>query len=392
MGRVRLRGLVRLATAVRDELLRPQTAARRAHIKDTVRRGVQEADALLRRAGGSPDELPGPSRRAYLYLAGLDLDTPAAPAAPAAQRADRSAGPVRKVRLAGLKRDMGTLLDALDRARTQEQRRRACELVARSHAAVRRAVDGLAQGEQLTDQSAVAAAWMAYFAVPERAQAYLGALDRARPIFEQAFARRFGEPCPVHLHFCPLRGIFRWRRQAAAVRLRLPTPMICFDDDLLGELAAAATERGGDQRRVHEAMVDEAYQAIQAELEPDAPARSRGVVHDLQASFERVNERYFSGRMERPRLTWSRTLTRRKFGHYNLLRDIVMLSATLDQAGVAEFVVDYVMFHELLHKRHGVYWIGQRRYVHTPEFYADERRFERQADAEAELSRLARQG
>ncbi len=391
MSRVRVRGLVKLASSVRSDLSRPLDEGRRARLRDVVRRSLVEIEAALQRAGTTPAALPAPSRRAYTYLRGLDLDAlPLASAQPGTAE-PQATHEVREVRLAGLKRDLELVLDTLDRAATPERRESALRVVAGSHAAVARAVGKLEPGERLTEQSAATAAWLAYFASPERGPAYLQALDRARPLFADAFAKRFERRLGVHLHFRPMRGIYRWRREGSAVRVKLPAPMVCFDEELFAELAAAATERGGDQRRIQEAMAGEAYQAVRTALEPDLPDQSQGVAHDLQASFDRVNQRYFSGRMKRPRLTWSRTLTRRKFGHYNELRDTLMLSATLDQPHVSKQLVDYVMFHELLHKRHGVYWIGQRRYVHTPEFMADERRFEGQAEAEAALGRLARE-
>jgi len=52
-----------------------------------------------------------------------------------------------------------------------------------------------------------------------------------------------------------------------------------------------------------------------------------------------------------------------------------MLSITLDAPDVPEVVVDFVMYHELLHKLLGVTVTNGRCNVHTPEFRAAERRF-----------------
>ena len=92
----------------------------------------------------------------------------------------------------------------------------------------------------------------------------------------------------------------------------------------------------------------------------------------------------------RPRLTWSRVLTGRKFGHYDSIHDTVMVSDSLDNQEVPEYVVDYVVYRELLHKKHGARWSNGRRYVHTPEFNREERLFRRYTEAEAVLSKLAR--
>jgi len=102
-----------------------------------------------------------------------------------------------------------------------------------------------------------------------------------------------------------------------------------------------------------------------------------------------VNAAYFQGEMPRPGLTWSRQVTGRKFGHYDSTRDVVMVSMSLDTPAVPAYVVDFVVYHELLHKRLGVHWQNDRRAVHTPAFRREERRFRQYDLAEAALRQLA---
>jgi hypothetical protein len=93
--------------------------------------------------------------------------------------------------------------------------------------------------------------------------------------------------------------------------------------------------------------------------------------------------------MARPRLIWSQRITRGRFGHYNYSTDTVMISRSLDRADVPAFVVDHVMHHELLHKKHGLRWQDGRGHAHTAEFRAEESRFENYHEADAFLRRLA---
>jgi predicted metal-dependent hydrolase len=67
-----------------------------------------------------------------------------------------------------------------------------------------------------------------------------------------------------------------------------------------------------------------------------------------------------------------------------------MISATLDSVEVPAFVVDFVVYHELLHKKHGVRWQNGRRAVHTPAFRAEERCFHKYAEADEWIGRLAK--
>ena len=54
---------------------------------------------------------------------------------------------------------------------------------------------------------------------------------------------------------------------------------------------------------------------------------------------------------------------------------MIVLSKALDSPQVPRLVVEYVMFHEMLHLRYPVEHKGSRRCVHTPEFKVAEKEF-----------------
>lgn len=116
---------------------------------------------------------------------------------------------------------------------------------------------------------------------------------------------------------------------------------------------------------------------------------ARGKHYDLEKLFHQLNQQYFAGRLPRPALTWSQRRTRRTFGHYDAAHQTIVISRTLDDARVPELVVAYVLYHEMLHIKHGVTHVNGRRCVHTPAFQEDERRFAGYDEASAWLCRLA---
>lgn len=137
----------------------------------------------------------------------------------------------------------------------------------------------------------------------------------------------------------------------------------------------------------------ETFRALLRVLEPWAPpataaSRAQGRQYDLREVFSRVNRVYFRGRLDPPGLVWSQAPTRRKLGHYQAGTDTVMLSLTLDSPDVPEFVVDFVMYHELLHKSLGVGMKNGRQRAHTSAFRKAERDYPRYEEAEASLRRL----
>ncbi|QSJ15014.1 M48 family metallopeptidase [Nostoc sp. UHCC 0702] len=115
----------------------------------------------------------------------------------------------------------------------------------------------------------------------------------------------------------------------------------------------------------------------------------QGKFYNLDELFHKVNHEYFAASLAKPRLAWSRINTYRKFGHYESARDRVVISLTLDDVNVPEFVVEFVLYHELLHKYHGAKWVQGRRMVHTKEFRASESQFKSYNEASKWLNKLA---
>src|SRR3989338_3408335 len=104
----------------------------------------------------------------------------------------------------------------------------------------------------------------------------------------------------------------------------------------------------------------------------------------LLESFNRVNSKYFFGIIEMPNLVWG-ALSMRKLGSYEYGSDTIMISKVLFDQGE---LLDYVMYHEMLHKKHKFYRGGTRNFHHTAEFRKDERAFENSEAVERKLHRF----
>jgi hypothetical protein len=114
----------------------------------------------------------------------------------------------------------------------------------------------------------------------------------------------------------------------------------------------------------------------------------RGRFYDLDAVFEDLNTRFFHGLMARPRLSWSQTKTRRILGHYDPAHNAIIISRIFDHPAVPRYVLDYIVYHEMLHLKHPVKLRGSRRCVHSAEFQAEEKLFPRAEQANTFLKRL----
>jgi len=120
-----------------------------------------------------------------------------------------------------------------------------------------------------------------------------------------------------------------------------------------------------------------------------AQVSPRGEHHDLTTIFEQLNEKYFSRQLERPHIAWSSRAWRRQFGCYDPGPNQIVLNRRMDRPGVPQFVVEYVLYHEMLHVKHPTRRSGCSLISHSPEFRAEEKRYEHFRAARKFLDRLA---
>ncbi len=117
----------------------------------------------------------------------------------------------------------------------------------------------------------------------------------------------------------------------------------------------------------------------------DAP---QGNCYDLGELFDALNEVYFGEQLGKPRLSWSRTIARASLGHYDPAHHTIVLSRIFDNPEVPRFLVEYLLYHEMLHIKHPVQHRRSRRCFHSAAFRAEERRFPQFREAKRLLEAL----
>jgi len=115
-----------------------------------------------------------------------------------------------------------------------------------------------------------------------------------------------------------------------------------------------------------------------------------GFTFDLNRLFDELNGRFFAGLLRKPRLAWSRRAWRRQFGSYDPGPDQILLNRRMDRPEIPRFVVEYVLYHEMLHVKHPTRKSGCSLLSHSPEFQAEEKHFPEFQRARKALDRLAR--
>ena len=114
----------------------------------------------------------------------------------------------------------------------------------------------------------------------------------------------------------------------------------------------------------------------------------RGRHHDLDEIFHRLNARFFHGQIPLARIGWSPTRSRRILGHFDSGHATIIISRQLDSPAVPRDVVEYVVFHEMLHIRFPVERHGHRRVVHSREFREAEKKFPQYESACRQIKHL----
>ena len=115
---------------------------------------------------------------------------------------------------------------------------------------------------------------------------------------------------------------------------------------------------------------------------------ARGRFYDLVDIFLDLNQRFFQGELTRPCLGWSLKSSRTLLGHYDSAHKTIIISRRFDSPSVPRYLVEYLVFHEILHIRYNTERRGHRRVVHSPEFREAEKKFPKYEQARRRLKMI----
>ena len=179
----------------------------------------------------------------------------------------------------------------------------------------------------------------------------------------------------------------------APLELRIHRSFTEAPEEVLRAVATfVESKRGSDQAREALTLIREHFTVHRQ------TARIRklvlqpvGVALDLREVFADLNERYFEGRLAAG-ITWGRSAVssrcgRRRgaslqLGSYSYEDRLIRIHRVLDHPEVPRYVVEAVVFHEMLHADMPPEVRGGKRLFHTPEFRRRERQYRNLTRAE----------
>lgn len=129
------------------------------------------------------------------------------------------------------------------------------------------------------------------------------------------------------------------------------------------------------QQHVTQPQLRQAAREVRASRGRKVLTSPRGRVFDLAGIFRRLNHRYFENRVEVDHLSWSREKAQTRLGHYDPAHRAIVINRRLDHPLVPEYVVAFIVYHEMLHASLGEHCRNGRRHFHHAEFRRAEKRF-----------------
>jgi hypothetical protein len=115
---------------------------------------------------------------------------------------------------------------------------------------------------------------------------------------------------------------------------------------------------------------------------------SQGQRRNLRTVFDYVNSTYFRGKISDPTLVWVDESPAKRLGYYFDPLNLLAVNRVFDSERVPRYVLEFVVYHELLHHIDAESGRRRLRVQHTKGFREQERRFSSWADAEEWLGRL----
>ena len=107
----------------------------------------------------------------------------------------------------------------------------------------------------------------------------------------------------------------------------------------------------------------------------------------LEESFNKVNNLFFQNNLEKPNLIWGRN-SKRKLACYNFHNDTISVSTIFQNQDTN--VLNYIMYHEMLHKHFKFKQNNSRHSYHTKEFRQAEKLYPEYKKIEKQINSIIR--
>ncbi|MCJ7625582.1 MAG: hypothetical protein MUO76_18975 [Anaerolineaceae bacterium] len=399
-SKIRITGIVSLMNYVRAQIANGLTADDAATLKTLVSKRLSEIKSLLKKHRYTPKDLPSPSYKAYQYLESIkwkNIKTLA--------ESERKPGSS-NIRIPGINTIVTQLFERVRDLEPSLEDKSKHKDIEKQAASIFNQIESHCRGIE----NACTRAGVSVSAMPLRSlRAYqMMKFLSNRGNFDQMLAsmHRLGtllrnkytdvtKRKTIAFKFANSSSLFSANSSKDPITLNINICFMNASTGILDDILKAIFRKDKKaQMRVKQSAQKDEFSQILIELAAIAmpQSSSQGQHYDLQHSFQRVNNGYFKGELAEPALLWNRTINTRRMGYWSPIRKAVVINILLDSSDVPQYVLDFVMYHELLHSVLGSKAGKSKLYSHTKEFKQKERSFSRYQEAENFLQNISRSG
>ncbi len=184
------------------------------------------------------------------------------------------------------------------------------------------------------------------------------------------FQKRFNKPVILILTDNAT-SMISVREKHDAISVRLHRIFLKADERVLDEVAAFIKEKGGTRPAI------KAFIRNNKSCLKDSPPRTvtinpQGRFYNLTDIFNALNRDYFDDRVAAS-ITWGKRSSRyavrkRTLGSYQKKTNTIRINPILDRRKVPRYVIEFVVYHEMLHAVIDTVVENGRRSIHSKEF------------------------
>ena len=208
--------------------------------------------------------------------------------------------------------------------------------------------------------------------------------EQLTSIFEQIHTAYFSEnQKKIRAEFYPYRSLrhtIEWNRKT--IHLKISQYVAEAPQDILQNLAVILFSKVYKQKPSK--SIRASYQSYAEIIQSKIPKRKRttpkgyspeGNYFDLQVMFDELNIKYFDNTLSVKYLGWSKNKSYTRLGYYDRERELLVISKIFDSKKVPTKIIEYLLYHEMLHILIPTTTKNGRRRIHPQEFREREREF-----------------
>lgn len=345
---LRISGIVKTANQVRSKLQQGIHPQELDSLKGFVLNSLHTIENICLEANTSPNSLPARSRKAYRYLKNIDWQN-----LPLTNQSNKKpiSAPTSppSLRIKNVVKQQKNIQQQIEQLKPSHGSTQ-LESIRQALVHCSQEIEGICQQNKLTPAalttpSRKAYAWMKFLTDKDNLKLHSSTMQRIKTLAHRAIKAQKSDISEIQVAITNYNGLFKYKKNRQGnIEIQLSEGFIQADDKILEAIINNAIQGNNpqDKQLIRHFSSTEAYSDIILELDliADLDAETpQGNYYDLEALFHPLNQEYFAGEMAKPRLTWNQTLTHRKLGHYEPLRDRVVMSRSLDSSHVPQIVV-----------------------------------------------------